>query len=90
VLVGFHPGFIMSAGIPTHFDSASGEPVAIETHVHLLSEHVTTGLAAGWTLVEMKERLVDDAWLALKPQWEPLRDQPVTFALAWRRQDSRF
>jgi SAM-dependent methyltransferase len=85
VLVGFHPQFIMSAGIPTHFDSASGEPVAIDTHVHLLSEHVTTGLGAGWTLVEMRERLVDDSWLALKPRWEPLRDQPVTFALGWRR-----
>jgi SAM-dependent methyltransferase len=84
VVVGFHPHFIMSTGIPTHFDSASGEPVAIDTNVHLLSEHVTAGLAAGWTLVEMRERLVDDAWLALKPQWEMLRDQPITFALCWR------
>jgi SAM-dependent methyltransferase len=87
VLVGFHPHFIMAAGMPTHFDSVSGEPVAIETHVHLLSEHVTAGLTAGWTLVEMKERVVDDAWLALKPKWEPLRDQPVAFAFAWRKQD---
>jgi predicted TPR repeat methyltransferase len=31
VLVGFHPHFIMAAGMPTHFDSASGEPVAIDT-----------------------------------------------------------
>src|SRR3954447_12051927 len=34
-VVGFHPHFIMAAGMPTHFDSADG-PVAIETHVHLL------------------------------------------------------
>jgi SAM-dependent methyltransferase len=54
VLVGYHPHFIMANGVPTHFDSASGEPVAIETHVHLLSEHVTAGLTAGWTLVEMR------------------------------------
>jgi SAM-dependent methyltransferase len=88
VLVGFHPHFIMASGMPTHYDSASGEPVAIETYVHLLSEHVTAGLAAGWTLVEMRERVIDDAWLALKPKWEAMRDQPIAFAFAWRGQDA--
>jgi SAM-dependent methyltransferase len=87
VLVGFHPHFIMASGMPTHYDSASGEPVAIETHVHLLSEHVTTGLEAGWTLVEMRERVIDDAWLALKPKWESHRGQPIAFAFVWRRGD---
>ena len=85
VLVGYHPDFIMATGIPTHFASASGEPVAIETHVHLLSEHVTAGLAAGWTLVELRERVVDDVWLALKPKWESLRDRPISFAFVWRK-----
>jgi SAM-dependent methyltransferase len=85
VLVGFHPHFIMAAGMPTHFDSASGEPVAIDTHVHLLSEHVSAGLAAGLRLVEMRERVIDDAWLALKPKWERLRGQPVAFATVWRK-----
>ena len=85
VLVGFHPHFIMAAGMPTHFDSASGEPVAIDTYVHLLSEHVTAGLAAGWRLVEMRERVIDDAWLELKPKWERLRGQPVAFAVAWHK-----
>ena len=37
VLVGFHPHFIMASGMPTHYDSASGEAVAIQTYVHLLS-----------------------------------------------------
>lgn len=86
VLVGYHPHFIMAAGMPTHFDSASGEPVAIETHVHLLSEHVAGGLEAGWSLVEMKERVIDDTWLELKPKWGALRHQPITFALAWRKE----
>jgi SAM-dependent methyltransferase len=85
VLVGFHPHFIMAAGMPTHFDSASGEPVAIDTYVHLLSEHVTAGLGAGWRLTEMHERVIDDAWLAVKPKWERLRDQPVAFAVAWQK-----
>ncbi len=87
VLVGFHPHFIMAAGMPTHFDSASGEPVAIETHVHLLSDHVRAALGAGWQLAELRERVIDDAWLALKPKWEELRGQPLAFAAVWRKPD---
>jgi len=85
VLAGYHPHFIMAAGVPTHFDSASGEPVAIETYVHLLSEHVTTALDAGWLLVEMKERVIDDAWIELKPKWERFRGHPISFAFVWRK-----
>src|SRR5262249_28861843 len=40
VLVSYHPFFIMAAGMPTHFDTADGASVAIETYVHLPSEHV--------------------------------------------------
>lgn len=85
VLVGYHPHFIMAAGMPTHYDSASGEPVAIETHVHLLSEHTDAALGAGWELAELKERVIDDVWLELKPKWGHLRHQPVAFAFVWRR-----
>jgi SAM-dependent methyltransferase len=88
VLVGFHPHFIMASGMPTHYDSGSGEPVAIQTYVHLLSDHVSAGLAAGWTLVEMRERVIDDDWLALKPKWASLRDQPIAFAVVWSGQDA--
>src|ERR1700744_4223709 len=63
VLVGFHPHFIVASGMPTHFDDAeSGEPVAIETHVHQLSDHVAAGLGIGLALAELRERLVDDEW----------------------------
>ena len=51
VVVGLHPHFIVASGMPTHFDDVdSGEPVAIETHVHLLSEHVGArpGPASAW------------------------------------------
>ena len=85
VLVGFHPHFIMASGMPTHYTSGTGEPVAIETHVHLLSDHVTTALETGWILVEMKERVIDDAWLSLKPKWDRFRGHPVAFAFAWRK-----
>jgi SAM-dependent methyltransferase len=84
VLVGYHPHFIMTAGMPTHFDRASGESVAIETYVHLMSDHVSAARAVALSLVEMRERLVDDRWIALKPRWEPYRNYPVSFVMAWR------
>jgi SAM-dependent methyltransferase len=85
VLVGYHPHFIMASGMPTHYDSASGEPVAIETYIHLFSEQVAAARTAGWSLVELKERLIDDEWVELKPKWERLRGQPIAFAFAWRK-----
>ncbi len=84
VIVGYHPYFLLS-GIPTHFDSATGEPVAIESYVHLFSDHVRAARAANWSLVEMHERLVDDQWIAKKPKWEKYRDRPVSFAMVWRK-----
>ena len=68
VLVCFHPHFIMATGMPTHFTGASGEPLAISTYVHLLSDHVSAGLRAGWTLAELREGMIDDRWIAVKPQ----------------------
>jgi ubiquinone/menaquinone biosynthesis C-methylase UbiE len=83
VIVGYHPHFLM-VGVPTHFDRAPGEPVTIRSYVHLLSDHVKVAHAAGWTLVEMDEGLVDDAWLAKKPQWQAYAGLPVSFAMVWR------
>jgi SAM-dependent methyltransferase len=83
-IVGFHPHFIMASGMPTHFDDATGEPVAIVTHVHQLSDQVAAAHAAAFRLAELRERLVDDAWIALKPKWEALRGHPVAFAAVWR------
>ena len=74
--------------MPTHFTSESGEQIAITTHVHLLSDHVTAGLEAGWTLVEMRENVVDERWLTLKPKWERYRNHPVSVAFAWRKRTS--
>lgn len=84
VIVGFHPHFIMASGMPTHFDDASGEPVAIVTHVHQLSDQVAAAHAAGLRLAELRERLVDEAWVALKPKWAAFRGHPVAFAAVWR------
>lgn len=87
VIVGYHPYFLM-AGIPTHFDRADGRSVAIESHVHLLSDHAKAALASGWTLLEMDEGLVDEAWLVKKPQWRRYAGRPVSFAMVWRRAGS--
>lgn len=83
-LVGYHPFFLLS-GIPTHFNSASGEPVTIECYVHLLSDHIQAALAEGWILIEMYEGLIDDEWLARKPKWGKYRNWPVSFAMVWQK-----
>ena len=44
VLIGYHPYFLL-AGIPTHFKSAKGEPIAIRNSIHLISDHVDAGVA---------------------------------------------
>jgi SAM-dependent methyltransferase len=85
VLVGFHPHFIMTSGMPTHFTNASGEPIAIDTYVHLISDHVAASVSAGWILAEMREQLIDDTWIALKPKWEQFRHHPIAFATVWRK-----
>lgn len=86
VLVGYHPHFLMN-GVPTHFDRRDGEPVAIESYVHLLSDHVKAARRTGWALVEMDEGVVDDAWIAKKPRWERYRFHPVSFSMVWRKQE---
>jgi SAM-dependent methyltransferase len=84
VLMGYHPHFMMTAGMPTLFDRSSGEPVAIEMYVHLLSDHVAAACAVDLSLIEMRERLIDDRWIALKPRWMPYRNHPVSFAMVWQ------
>src|SRR5262249_8228017 len=80
VLVGFHPFFIMAAGMPTHFKGSDGQPVAIETYVHLFSDHTTAAFAAGWQLGEFREQVIDDRWVKIKPTWGVYRDIPISFA----------
>ncbi len=84
VLVGFHPFFIMKTGMPTHFDGGAG-PIAIETHVHLLSDHARAALAAGWRLAELHEQVIDERWIRAKPSWAAYKDVPISFAWVWRR-----
>lgn len=85
VIVGYHPQFIMSSGMPTHFHRADGKAVAIETHVHLISDHFKAARQAGLGLIEMDEGVVDDAWIAKKTNWGRFRGQPISFVFVWRK-----
>lgn len=84
VVVGMHPFFFMT-GMPTHFKDAEGNPKAIETHVHLISDHVRAAHAAGWRLIEMYEGVIDEDWVRVKPKWAELRNYPVNFGYVWER-----
>jgi len=82
VLIGYHPYFMLD-GIPTHFRTADGRNQAIESHIHLLSDHVAAGRAHGLSLYEMLENVVDDAWIEQRPNWAKHQGKPVSFALVW-------
>jgi SAM-dependent methyltransferase len=84
VMVGVHPYFLMAVGMPTHYDDPGGEPVAIETHLHLPSEHVVAARGAGLVPREKHEALVDDDLVRLKPGWEAHRGLPFSYAWAFR------
>jgi ubiquinone/menaquinone biosynthesis C-methylase UbiE len=82
VLVGYHP-FFMLRGIPTHFTRQNGEDLAIKQWIHLFADHVNVGNAAGFTLVQMEEKLVDEAWTAAFPKYQRHAGWPISFALRW-------
>jgi SAM-dependent methyltransferase len=88
VLVGYHPFFIMASGMPTHFDGADGRPVAIETYLHLPSEHVAAARSAGFFATELLEAVIDDEWIRRKPKWEKYREWPISFAWVWGAETS--
>jgi len=84
LLLGYHPFFLMS-GLLTHFHRSNGQAVTIQSYVHLFSEHLDAGREAGLSLTELKECVIDEAWLATKPKWRQYLNWPVSFALVWTR-----
>lgn len=86
VLIGYHPFFLMQ-GTPTHYhrESANGEPIAIQSYVHLFSEHFHAASNAGLRIAEFRECVIDEKWLARKPKWREYLNWPVSFALVWGR-----
>ncbi len=84
LLVSYHPFFLMAVGMPTHFRHPDGRQISIETHLHLLSDHVAAARAAGLILEEMHEARVDEAWVARKPKWQDYRGWPISCCSLWR------
>lgn len=83
VIVGYHPQFLMTCGMPTHYHEPDGSAVAIETYVHLLSDHISAAQSSGLSLREMHEGVIDDQWIAVKPKWQRYEGQPVSFVMVY-------
>ncbi len=86
LLVCYHPFFMMATGMPTHFDHPDGYPVTIETHLHLISDHVAAGRSAGLSLIELHEGQIDAAWIEAKPKWRDRRGWPISYCMVWARE----
>ena len=84
IIVGYHPYFLMN-GLITHFHKENGDPLAIESYVHLFSDHVKAARQSNLTLVEMDEGIIDDDWLAKKPKWTKYKNWPVSFVFVWQK-----
>jgi SAM-dependent methyltransferase len=84
ILADYHPFFLLK-GIPTNFERPSGESIAIENYVHLLSDHVQAARQTNWRLVEMHERLVDKTWVEKAPSMSKYLHQPISFVMVWQR-----
>jgi SAM-dependent methyltransferase len=82
VLLGYHPWFLMT-GMAAHFEDGAGRSIAVESYVHLFADHVAAALAAGWRLMELKEQLIDEAWIAAKPKWAVHVNRPISFGWVW-------
>lgn len=85
IIVGYHPFFLMN-GVITHFHKQNGDPLAIESYVHLFSDHVKAAYKANFILLEMNEGVVDSEWIAKKPKWNKYRNWPVSFSMVWKKQ----
>lgn len=84
ILADYHPFFLLK-GIPTNFERPSGESIAIENYVHLLSDHVQAARQTNWRLVEMHEKLVDKTWVQKAPPMSKYLHQPISFVMVWQR-----
>jgi len=84
VIVGYHPFFLMN-GLITHFHKENGDPLAIESYVHLFSDHIKAAFNSSFVLLEMEEGIVDDDWLQKKPKWEKYKNWPVSFLFVWKK-----
>jgi SAM-dependent methyltransferase len=86
IVVDYHP-YMLLGGVPTHFERANDEPVAIQNVVHLFHDHVRAAHRVDLRLVELRERLVDEEWVAERPKMARYQHRPISFAAVWQRDD---
>ncbi|HEV8284046.1 MAG TPA: class I SAM-dependent methyltransferase [Chitinophagaceae bacterium] len=84
IIVGYHPFFLMN-GIITHFHKENGDPLAIESYVHLFSDHVKAAYRSNLNLIEMDEGIIDADWIAKKPKWKKYENWPVSYSFVWQK-----
>ncbi|MEM6255581.1 MAG: class I SAM-dependent methyltransferase [Cyanobacteria bacterium P01_D01_bin.156] len=84
IVVDYHPFFLLN-GIPTHFESISGESIAIDNSVHLHSDHIQNAHQVKFKLLEMHERLVDVEWIQQQPTMVKYQHQPISFCMVWQK-----
>jgi len=84
IIIGYHPYFLMN-GLITHFHKQNGEPLAIESYVHLFSDHVKAAYKSNFNLLEMDEGIIDSDWLSKKPKWKKYKNWPVSFSFVWQK-----
>ena len=83
--VDYHPVFLF-AGIPTHFDDPStGESISIANHIHPASALFAAADAAGLSVRDVRERFIDDAWLAVSPNYRKFDGLPITHLWAFEK-----
>jgi SAM-dependent methyltransferase len=87
IIVGYHPYFLMN-GLISHFHRENGEPLAIESYVHLFSDHVKAAYKSNFNLLEMDEGIIDNDWLAKKPKWKKYKNWPVSFSFVWQKKEN--
>lgn len=85
MVIGYHPFFLMR-GMPTHYHRATDRAaIAIQSYVHLFSEHFQAARDAGFRLEEFRECVIDEKWVMRKPKWREYLSWPVSFALVWSK-----
>jgi SAM-dependent methyltransferase len=78
----YHPFFLLK-GVPPHFrHTGDGVEYELPSHVHLVSDYVAAIRAAGLTLGELLEPIVDDALVAALPNFAKHRGHPLAVIFA--------
>ncbi len=83
----YHPFFLLK-GVPPHFPATDGTGTieyGMPGHVHLVSDYVRAVRAARLELEELVEPIVDDALIAVQPNFHKHRGHPLAVIFKARK-----